>query len=198
MRGLKGRKRSSLGGMLSACFAALISLWPCPSSFWDRGAGVKAETLGDEYSVKGAYLLNFAKFTTWRVPPPRTNESVFTICTWKSDPLKRVAAALESKSVLHLAVKTKIASSPDHISECDILFVPAGESMEIPRIVTVADSSGTLLVAEDGEGAMITFTSSANGQIRFSCNLTAAEKAGIKFSSQLISLAVRVEGEGAP
>ena len=159
---------------------------------------VRAETLGDEYSVKGAYLLNFAKFTSWKNPPPRSHEAVFTICTWRSDPLKGVAAALERKTVFNLAVKTRVVSSPDRIVECDILFVVSGESSDISNILPLATSSHTLLVSEEEADAMISFNVGSDGQIRFSCNLISAERAGIKFSSQLISLAVRVKGGGAP
>jgi hypothetical protein len=192
MRFVKGRTSNFKEGRLFICLLIGIALLPNLHAPYLGLFQIKAETLGDEYSVKGAYLLNFAKFTNWKHSPPRTSESAFTICTWRADPLKEVVAALESKTVLNLAVKTKVTSSLERVAECDILFVASTESADILKLTSVVTSSGTLLVSE-GEGGMISFIPSKNGQIRFSCNLHFAEKAGIKFSSQLISLAVRVE-----
>jgi hypothetical protein len=186
--GKYNRKRRRLTAdppvITSLLLSVIVSLWGL--------SDIKAETLGDEYSVKGAYLLNFAKFTSWREPPPRTSERKFTICTWKTDPLKKVTAALESKTVFNLAVKIKVTSTPEQINECDILFIPLSESADLSKLLPTVNSSGTLLVSEEENSAMITFLVGSDGQIRFSCNLLAAGNAGVKFSSQLISLAVHV------
>lgn len=188
-----GEKRNQgRGKLIAALFSYSVFAVGVLTPF-DSWNALQAETLGDEYSVKGAYLLNFAKFTTWRVPPPRTSERSFAICTWKTEPLKRVAAVLETKTVFNLPVKTKVVISTDQISTCDILFVSSTESGEIKNMLPAVNASGTLLISEQESSGMISFIVGPKGQIQFSCHLAAAEKAGIKFSSQLISLAVHVE-----
>jgi len=75
---------------------------------------------------------------------------------------------------------------------CRVAFVSASERGRLPRILQAVRGSSVLLVGDSpgfaAAGGMIQFQTQDN-RIRFSINPDAAERAGLRLSSQLLSLA---------
>ena len=82
---------------------------------------------------------------------------------------------------------------------CHILFVSASEHAHLPQILTALKNKSTLTISEiEGFltlGGMINFLTVDN-KIRFEIHQTAAERAGLKLSSKLLSLAIAVKTNG--
>jgi hypothetical protein len=147
-----------------------------------------------EYRVKAAFVFNFAKFVEW---PPGTGDSgPFVIGVFGSDPFGEILdTTVEGKTVRGrpLAVRRYISAS--EARGCDLLFVSAAETKHLPEILRNLAGRSVLVV---GEGPELIRAGGAIGlieeddKVRFEINDTAAERAGLKISSQLLKLARRV------
>ena len=84
----------------------------------------------------------------------------------------------------------------DKLSVCHIVFVPATEKHQADRIVRGLKGSRTLTVGETEGfavlGGIINLTVEAN-KVHFEVNRLAAERAGLKISSRLLSIAKIVQ-----
>jgi hypothetical protein len=82
-----------------------------------------------------------------------------------------------------------------------ILFISASEKKRLPQILAGLRGSSVLTIAEMDRfieaGGVIQFTFE-NSRIRFAVNVDAADRARLKVSSKLLSVAQYVEANGAP
>jgi ribosomal protein L16/L10AE len=95
-------------------------------------------------------------------------------------------------------VEVRTLKPNDKLSVCQIVFVPSAEKQQADRIVSGLKGSSTLTVGEtDGFavlGGIINLTIEAN-KVHFEVNRVAAERAGLKISSRLLSIAKIVHEE---
>jgi len=179
---LRQTRRASIFGII-ACWVLLIAS-PNALSQKDEGA---------EYPVKLAFLYNFTKFIEW---PPKSYpapSAPLLICIVGHDPFSQVLEAeLRTRNVDGHPVEVKTLKPNDKLSLCQIVFVPATEKQHVGRIVSGLRGSSTLTVGEtDGfavQGGIINLTVEAN-RVHFEVNRLAAERAGLKVSSGLLSIA---------
>ena len=148
-----------------------------------------------EYEVKAAFLLNFTKFIDWPASAFATPAAPFTICILGRDPFgQALDQTVEGESVngRKLAVR-RISQSPE-LQGCQVVFVDSGEK-EVRKILNGL-KNGVLTVGQgEGfmrEGGMIAFVIE-NRRVRFDINQSAAENAGLRLSSKLLSVARSVE-----
>ncbi len=150
-----------------------------------------------EYQVKAVYLFNFGKFVEW--PKAATKDDSFPICVLGRDPF---GAALDAtlageKIDDRKLIARRIATERD-ATGCRILFISSSEDSRIKEILTSMEKSGVLTVSDMpdfiGNGGMIQFVLKEN-KVRFAVNLTAAQRAGLTFSSQLLKVAIEVKKE---
>jgi YfiR/HmsC-like len=148
-----------------------------------------------EYRVKAAFLLNFVKFTEWPATAFTDADSPIAICVFGDDPFGTVLDQLtagETVSKRRVVVqRPKRAPVP---KTCNVLFF-SGSQKEAGKILPSV-GPGVLTVGEgDGfahYGGMITFVIDS-GRVRFDINVPAAEGAGLKLSSKLLSVARSLE-----
>ncbi len=145
----------------------------------------------EENAVKAAFVYNFAKFTDW--PEELSNKAgKLRLCVAATgNGFAQAVAALDSKPpVRGKEVEVLMVSRNEDASGCHILVVAGRESMaQWARSVRNAP----VLTVGDGEG----FAASggviglfAEGEkLRFEVNQDAAQRAGLKLSSQLLKLA---------
>src|SRR6185503_17900412 len=99
--------------------------------------------------------------------------------------------AIEGKTVNGRRLMIKRFASLEAYQYCHILFVSSSEKNSLPRIIAAVGNSGVLTVSETDRfahiGGIINFVTIEN-RIRFEINQTAAERAGLKISSKLLSL----------
>jgi hypothetical protein len=152
-----------------------------------------------EYSVKGAFLYNFAKFVSWPEEAFRDDQMHITLCILGKDPFGDALAAVEGKTVKHRKVVIKHCETLDDLDKCHILFISRPEKQNLSEILAKVKNWNTLTVSDmEGfaqSGGVINFVT-VEQKIRFEINVDAAEGAGLKISSKLLRLAKTVRGEG--
>jgi hypothetical protein len=173
-----------------ASIFAIITCWlffiACP-----RALSQKEE--GAEYPVKLAFLYNFTKFVEWPPDAYREPGAPLVICIVGRDPFSEILEAeLRARNVGGHPVQLKTFKANDKLSVCHIVFVPATEKHQADRIVRGLKGSPTLTVGETEGfavlGGIINLTVEAN-KVHFEVNRLAAERAGLKISSGLLSIA---------
>ena len=90
-------------------------------------------------------------------------------------------------------------TSIDEIAGCDILFVAASEKSRFAQILEALKNSHVLTVGDVEPlariGGVMNFKLIDN-KVRFEINVDAADRAGLKISSQLLRLADLVDDSG--
>jgi hypothetical protein len=147
------------------------------------GFGGKAARAADGYSedaVKAAYLYRFAGYVNW--PDEPAAEGPFTIAVLGSPGVAR--------ELRHLVPGHLINNRPVEIRE--ITGFPRSEvpAAGLPSLLLVTDEEGGL-----NAGSALNFLM-VDRRVRFEVSLTAADRSGLKISSDLLGVAVRVRGGG--
>lgn len=163
-------------------------------------APVSAQKAAGEYDVKAAFLYNFAKFVQW--PPDAFDApgSPMTLCILGKDPFGDTLDTLVRGETLQ-GRRMAVYRTRDvlEVRDCHIVFLPQGERSRQEEVLAVVRGAHTLTVGEsdsflDG-GGVIRFVLEAN-RVRFEVNLAAAERNGLRISSQLLRLARSVQPAG--
>jgi len=148
-----------------------------------------------EYQLKAAFLFNFAKFIDWPSKAFSDAQSPFTICVIGRDPFGSfLDEYLADKTIDNRPISIKRFSSPGvpPQSRCQIAFISASERFHFRDVIASFDGENTLLVGDaDGfasSGGAIEFLLEEN-RVRFAINPDAADRADLKVSSKLLSLA---------
>jgi len=157
---------------------------------------------GAEYPVKLAFLYNFTKFVEWPPGSYPAPGSPFLICIVGHDPFSQILEGeLRTRNVEDHPLDVRTLKPNDKLSVCQIVFVPAPEKQQEDRIVSGLKGIGTLTVGESEGfavlGGIINFTVDAN-KVHFEVNRLAAQRAGLKLSSRLLSIAKLVQEQDQP
>jgi hypothetical protein len=151
---------------------------------------------GAEYPVKLAFLYNFTKFVEWPADSFREPDGPLLICIVGHDPFSEILEGeLRARNVGGHPVKLRTSKPNEQLRVCQIVFVPATERLQADRIVRSLKGASTLTVGETegfaALGGIINLTVEAN-KVHFEVNRLAAERAGLKISSRLLSIATIV------
>ena len=157
------------------------------------GAGVTvvraAEELDDAY-VKAAFIYNFAKFTQW----PDAKAGRLTVGVIGRTSINGVLRTIiNGKAVTgrELVVRETSAKADD-LRAFHIIFVPVSEASRVAAIVERVAGAAVLTVGDSEhflqDGGIVQFYIREN-HVRFQIDADAASQAGLKISSQLLSLA---------
>jgi uncharacterized protein DUF4154 len=165
--------------------ALLLAGLPLPAS------AAPSQSRVDEYQIKAAFLYNFAKFVQF--PPSDERPGPLVIGVLGDDPFGRILdEAVKGKTVQGREIGIRRLADGHGLRRCHIVFVSASEARHLPDIVVRAQHAGVLTVGETShflrEGGMVRFYVEAN-RVRFQINADAAERAGLKINSLLLSLA---------
>jgi hypothetical protein len=145
-----------------------------------------------EYEVKAAFIYNFAKFIEWPSNASPSPSEPMVIGILGRDPFGgEIDRAVAGKTVNGRRLVIKRFPALESYEYCHILFVSSSERNNLSRILATVANSGVLTVSETERfaqiGGIINFTTVEN-RIRFEINQAAAERAGLKISSKLLSL----------
>lgn len=164
----------------------------------------RSDTPPVEYQVKAAYLYNFAKFIEWPTNAFASATSEVTIGVVADE---RVAVTIErvlaDKQVLGhpVGVRRLPGLNSDHAASCHILFLTQSAKEAGPDEFARLASRPVLTVGESADflarGGIMNFVLT-NATVRLQLNLKSAEKAGLKVSSKLASVAQLVNPGDAP
>lgn len=144
-----------------------------------------------EYRLKAAFLYNFAAFTEW---PSDVGGSI-NLCIYGTDPFGAEIDPLNGKKVGERTLAVQRRATAESLKGCQIVFITATASGQLPRVLEVLRGQPVLTVA-DVPGAMhqgvMLNMAVAQGRITFEANLVAARSAGLNLSSKLLRLATEV------
>jgi hypothetical protein len=154
-----------------------------------------------EYSIKLAFLYNFSKFVEWPVNAYRSASAPMAICIVGRDPFSPdVEGELGTRTVGTHPVKVLSLKTTDKLTVCHMAFIPVTEKAQADKIVKGLKGSSTLTIGETEGfavlGGIINLTVDGN-RVHFEVNQLAAERAGLKISSKLLSLA-KIVTDNAP
>lgn len=145
-----------------------------------------------EYQIKAAFLYNFLKFVDWPSQAlPETSDAI-TICVFGDDPFGEALDFIKDKMVRGRRLAIRRLGPVTNLEACHVLFIGASEEARVPQVMQSLRGSSVLTVGEMERfaeaGGIINFVLEKN-KVRFEINLNSAERAGLKLSSQLLSLA---------
>jgi hypothetical protein len=172
--------------------AAVLSIFaaPCPPA---RAASPS------QSDVQAIYLYNFAKFVRWPSgrPGPTLNICIAGQEVY-AETLGKVVAG-EQIDGHPLAVRT--LGRTEDAAGCDILFIDVSARERLDGLVAATAGKPVLTVSDIpgflDRGGMIQFVLT-DSRVRFSVDLHPVERSGISLSSELLKVAVTVNGGGAP
>lgn len=153
-----------------------------------------------EYRVKAAMLLSFTRYVEWPQVAFPAPDAPIVVCVLGSDPFGSVLDdAIRGRMNNDRAlVARRMPGGEGLLSGCHVVFLPAtsdgaGFQDMIGRIngkpvLTVGESSLFLDI-----GGIIRFVRSEEDTIQFEVNLDSANRAGIRISSRMLSLATKVK-----
>jgi hypothetical protein len=175
--------------IVSAVVAAVVLVHPGP---------VKAGNDNVELRVKAAYLLHFVRYVYWPNSSGTAASAPVILGVLGTDPMVDVlGSTVLGKTVNNRPIKVKVFASPEQIDHCDILFVPKGEAKQTQALLAAISGRPILTVSDSErfsrEGGMVEFLL-VDDTVRFSINNDAAERAGLKLSSELLRVAYSITG----
>jgi hypothetical protein len=149
-----------------------------------------------EYQVKAAYLSNFGKFVEWPTRPAAAKDEPFNVCVIGDDPFgAALDAALEGETIDRAPMMARRIQKPEDATNCRILFISSTDISQIQAILTAVSGSSVLTVGESPDftkrGGVVQFVLQGS-RVRFEINLAAAQRLGLKLSSELLKLAIAI------
>jgi hypothetical protein len=145
-------------------------------------------------SIEAAYLYQFTRFVEW---PAAEAASPLTVCVVGHDPFgEALDLAVQDRRVDGRRVTVRRLPDAEGAGACSLAFLPAAEVARLPALQLAVRNRPVLLVSDIRDfarnGGMIGFFRDAD-RVRFEVNPAAAEGAGLRISSRLLSIA-RVVG----
>jgi len=157
------------------------------------GGVVLGEGLPQEYEVKAQCLYHFAKYVEWPSNEFSASNAPITICVIGDGRFaEMLTGVVAGKTIDGHPVAVQSIEREDESRKCQILFVSYTENKRLDRILGAINASPVLTVGEGNAfaqgGGIISFVI-RNQKVRFDIDLDAANQAGLKISSRLLSLA---------
>lgn len=186
-----GLRAAALAGVVVAGMALAGGLWPQVAV----SAGSSDESL--EYRVKAAYLLNFTRYVDW---PDSGTDNTLSICVLGSDPFGRILDATVAGRTSHgKSLRVRRVQTPAEATGCKVVFISRDTWRRSPESLKDLNRTGSLTVGESEEfargGGIIGFVI-VEETVRFVVNDQARDRAGLRISSRMLSLAAAIYGRG--
>jgi hypothetical protein len=147
----------------------------------------------DEYRLKAACLYNFAKFVEWPAESFKGPADPIVVCILGDTPLGgALGPAVKGKPIGDRSLVIREIPAMLRAGGCQILFISSSEGKRSRAILGESRPAGILTVGEtDGfasEGGVVNFKIDG-GRVRIQINVDAAERAKLRISPKLLSLA---------
>ncbi|MBA4373303.1 MAG: hypothetical protein C0402_10650 [Thermodesulfovibrio sp.] len=184
-----------LCGIIFSCTFSFVSAVPLQRVSYAEQPSVR------EYELKAVYLYNFLQFVQW--PESRrtvSKDGAMVIGIVGESPFGEALADLQAdvrRSGMKPVRIIQYGPYQDHMDfgECHLLFVSQTEKGNFRRIIARLKDSPVLTVADTenfiSAGGMINLVQSG-GKIRWTINRAASDRAGLRLSAQLLTIAVRI------
>jgi YfiR/HmsC-like len=179
--------RSNFSSPVFVAGLLLILLGLLPTSL------LHAAEPSQEYKLKAAFIVNFARFIGWPAGTFAGDDSPLIIATVGTDPFDgALEQAIAGKTIGKRSIEVRHFDSADKIGTCQILFVPQSDKETTDRILWRVSDAHVLTIGDDENftavGGIIRFFT-ADNKMRFEINTDAADQAKLVISSKLLTLA---------
>ena len=169
----------------------LMTIWACAVVSGPPDAYAQSASLR-EYEIKAAFLYNFIKFIDWPSEVLPETSDTMTVCVLSDDPFGEALESIKGKTVKGRRLAIRRIEPVRDLESCHVLFIGAAEEKRLPQVMQSLRGSSVLTVGEMERfvqsGGIINFVVERN-KVRFEINVNSAERARLKLSSQLLSLA---------
>ena len=147
------------------------------------------------HELQAAFVINFARFTTW---PPMPAGHPLVVCVVGDDRVAdALTAAVRGQEVNGRALVVTPVLARSAIDGCQVLFVGRDETAAMEAALRSARTRPILTISNRtgfarATGIIELFVE--GGRMRFSINAQGANRAGLQISSRLLGLAKEVHG----
>jgi len=146
-----------------------------------------------EYQMKAAFLFNFAKFVEWPVMVFKSPDQPIAICTLDENPFgSSLDDITRDKTVGNRKFAIRKVSNIEEVSKCHILFVGASQLKVFRSFPGNLTRFAILTVGEDEDfianGGIVNLKLK-DARIQIEIDIGGAERAHLRISSKLLSLA---------
>lgn len=171
--------------IVAATVGTVILLMPSPS--------LSSRAIADEYEVKAAYILNFAKLVSWPRSAFASDSAPIIIGIVGNDPFGSVIdRVMAGKTAGGRTLSVKRIPINSAMKGAHILFVSMSAKDRIPQVLEAVSGSPVLTIGDrDGfasRGGVMDFYWD-DGSVKFTINRSAAARQKLEISSRLLSLA---------
>lgn len=161
---------------------------PCLLAFLPSNARAQSK----EYQLKAAFLFNFAEFVRWPANAFAGTNAPFCIGILGDDPFgAALDQTVQGETIASRKIIIERAKQISSLTNCQVIFISKSEKRHLDEIFSALDSKPVLTVGEISDfaqrGGGINFYLDGT-KVRFEINPDAAQKSGLKISSQLLSL----------
>ncbi len=184
----RGRERARFGAaLLVLSLTAAVAV----------AAQVRQAEPPNEYQVKAAFLYNFAKFIEWPARSFADASTPIVIGIAGRDPFgDRLVEITRGERVNGRAIEIRAFGPGEPIRGCHVLFIAVADRRKLQQVLAQVQGKSVLTVSDTDDfasiGGMIGLAKD-DYRIGLEINLQAAEQAGVKISSRLLSLAKIVD-----
>jgi len=149
-----------------------------------------------QFDVEAVYLYNFAKFVRW--PPGGPGHALDVCVAGQRVYLDKLNQVVAGERIDERPLAVRAIQRPEDEAGCDILFIDATAKERLDSLLAAAADKPVLTVSDLPDfldrGGMIQFIL-VNSRIRFSVDLRPTTHNGITLSSELLKVAVAVNGQ---
>ena len=155
-----------------------------------------------DYQVKAAFLFNFGKFVEWPGLEFSPGTAPLVVGVLGEDPFgPMLDRTLQGKTINgHPLILKRFQHGADPAG-CHVLFISASEKEGMTEMVRALAGRSVLLVSETESflecGGMINFYIESNS-VKFAINIESTQRAGLRISSKLLSVAKVVKVKPKP
>jgi hypothetical protein len=146
-----------------------------------------------EYEVKAALLFNFAKFVEWPAASFANANTPFVIGVVGHDPFgSALERTLAGQTIAGRPIQIHRWKRARDLGACQVLFIAASEQGELRLLIGELGDQPVLSVGDMKDFALeggIVGLVMDNNHVRFEINPNRADRARLKLSSRLLSLA---------
>lgn len=157
---------------------------------------VAAADVGSERGIKAAFVSKFIGYVEFPGQAGLASAPLVIGVVGADDIAAELARIVGARGINGRAVSVRTMSPGDQLDNVDVLFVGVRESDRAERLLRQAAAEGILTITEFDsalrQGSVINFRI-VDERVRFEISLAAAEKARLKLSSRLLSVAYYVD-----
>jgi hypothetical protein len=156
---------------------------------------VAAESVSED-SVKAAFIYRFTDYVEW--PAPALQGTQFRIAVLDDAGLAAdLAHIVAGHQIKGRTAQVKVIHRAKEAADAQIVFLGPGDAEAHRRFIAGLNGQPVLIVTDEDqgleEGSTVNFML-IDHRLRFEISLTAAARSGLRISSELLSVAARVEG----